>query len=578
MTPGLGTLRIVRRQPRCPPLPQLPPLLARVYAHRGVATVEDLDDRLAGLHHYRDLLGIEAAVERLLWALRRRETVLVVGDFDADGATATAVAVRALRALGARVAYLVPDRFRDGYGLSPGIVERAARRHAPGLILTVDNGIASLAGVERARALGIDVIVTDHHLPGERLPAACAIVNPNQPGDPFPSKHLAGVGVVFYLLTALRAALREAGAFRHRPEPRLAALLDLVALGTVADVVPLDRNNRILVSQGLKRIRAGGGNPGILALMEVAGRDPHRARAADLGFAVGPRPHTAGRPQDTGLGIACLLAPDLAAARPLAARLDQLNRQRQAVEEAMQADAEAQLTRLQLTADRLPWGVCLYDPRWHQGIVGILAGRLRERLQRPVICFAPGEDGQIKGSARSVPGLHIRDVLDAVATAHPELLSKFGGHAMAAGLSLEASRLEAFQAAFDVEVRRRLGSSAGCGVLESDGPVAPTELDLANAEALRQGGPWGPQFPEPLFDDRFQVCSRRVLGDRHLKLRLRHLAGGAPVEAICFRYLDRHPAEVAPEGSIVHAAFQLDVNDYRGLRSPQLLLRQLLPA
>jgi len=566
--------RIVRRRPRCAPLPHLPPLLARVYAHRGVADASELEDGLAHLLPYHELKGIDEASDLLAETMARDAPILVVGDFDADGATASAVAVKGLRAMGARVDFLVPDRFRYGYGLTPAIVERAAERR-PALLVTVDNGIASLAGVERAHELGMQVLVTDHHLAGERLPEAEAIVNPNQPGDPFPSKNLAGVGVIFYVLSALRARLRADDWFAHRglPEPRLGDLLDLVALGTVADVVPLDHNNRILVSQGLKRVRAGRCSPGILALLEVAGRDHRRVHAADFGFVVGPRLNAAGRLEDMSIGIQCLLAPDLDNARPLAQRLDALNRERRRIEEEMKVDAGEQVEQL-LQRGELPFGLCLFEPHWHQGVIGILASRVKERLHRPVIAFAPGENGEIKGSARSVPGVHIRDVLDAVATRHPGLLNKFGGHAMAAGLSLDADDLEAFQAAFDAEVRRHLAPEQLNGVIESDGPVSPRELTLENAEALRNGGPWGQAFPEPLFDDRFEVCQRRLLKDRHLKLTLRHVEGGAPLDAILFGYADHH--DTLPDaGARVHATFHLDVNEYRDRRNLQLLLRHL---
>ncbi len=572
-----STPRIQRRRPRCPPLPGLPPLLARVYAHRGIDDPAQLDDGLAHLLPYDRLKGIEGAVERLQHALENDEAILVIGDFDADGATASAVAVKGLSAMGARVDFLVPDRFRHGYGLTPAIVEEAARR-GPRLLLTVDNGIASLDGVTRARGLGMDVVITDHHLAGERLPEAAAIVNPNQPGDDFPSKCLAGVGVIFYLLAALRARLRRDGWFERRalPAPALGELLDLVALGTVADVVPLDRNNRILVSQGLKRVRAGRCSPGILALLEAGGRDHRRIQAADFGFVVGPRLNAAGRLEDMTLGIRCLLAPDLESARPLAQRLDQLNRRRRDLEDDMRADAERQLAHLGLHGE-LPFGLCLFDPQWHQGVIGILASRIKDRLHRPVIAFAPGEGNELKGSARSVPGVHIRDALDAVATRHPGLLHKFGGHAMAAGLALPRAHLDDFRAAFDAEIRRHLPPEALGGLIETDGPVARDELTLENAEALRRGGPWGQGFPEPLFDDRFQVCQRRVLKEQHLKLTLQHHQGGPPLSAILFRYRDHHGGDIAPEGTWVHAVFQLDVNEFQGLRSVQLLLRHLLP-
>jgi single-stranded-DNA-specific exonuclease len=545
-------------------------LLQRLYVRRGQDAAEG-DLGLGGLLPYRSLAGIERAVAVLAATLRSGRSILVVGDYDADGATGSALAVLGLRALGApAVSYLVPSRFAHGYGLSPPVVDAAAAL-GPGLIVTVDNGIASLAGVEHANRLGIPVLVTDHHLPGDRLPDAAAIVNPNQPGCPFPSKHLAGVGVVFYVLAALRAALREIGWFAaQRPEPNLADLLDLVALGTVADVVTLDRNNRILVEQGLKRIRAGRGRPGIRALLQVAGREPARATASDLGFFAGPRLNAAGRLEEMSLGVECLLAEDPARALELATRLDALNRQRREIEEGMRAQAEYLVERLTFRGDDLPAGLCLFGRGWHQGVSGILAARIRERYHRPVVAFAEAGDGLLRGSARSVEGLHIRDLIDGVDRRHPGLIERFGGHAMAAGLTLRAESLPAFRAAFIAAVRAELGDLPPERELVSDGELPPTLLNLETAETLRLGGPWGKGFPEPLFDGAFEVTSARLVGDRHLKLRVRTRRGPL-LDAIGFNLGERlHQAQ-----GQVRIAYRLDVNDYLGRRAPQLILEHL---
>lgn len=563
----------IERRPCPEPLPDLGdlhPVLHRVYAARQIQYQSDLDRALSGLHDYRSLLGIDAAVERLAGALERRERILVVGDFDADGATSTAVAVRALRQMGAaEVGYLVPNRFEYGYGLTPEIVAVAARS-GPALIITVDNGISSNAGVAAARKAGIDVLITDHHLPGEQLPDAVAIVNPNQQGDVFPSKSLAGVGVVFYVMAALRAALRERGWFAAHglPEPKLAQWLDLVAAGTVADVVPLDRNNRILVAQGLARIRAGQCCVGISALLQCAGRDAGQVVAADLGFALGPRLNAAGRLEDMSVGIECLLCEEPGVAQELAARLDGLNRERRVIEEQMQAQAWTHLDALLgEDPDGLPVGLCMFQPDWHQGVIGIVAARIKERLHRPVIAFADVGEGVLKGSARSVPGLHVRDALDAVAARHPGLLSKFGGHAMAAGLSLARGDFDAFAAAFDEEVRRHLDATDLRGVIYSDGALQAEELNLDLAETLQGAGPWGQAFPEPVFDGEFEVVQARIVGERHLKLVLRQ-AASALFDAIVFN----HGAEPPPKpGARVGLAYRLDVNTYRGRRSLQLV-------
>ncbi len=555
----------------------LHPVLARVFRRRGVRSLRELDYSLRNLAPVEALKGIERAVSVLEESLQKGHSVLIVGDFDADGATSTALAVRALRGMGAaRVEYLVPNRFEYGYGLTPEIVAVAARRK-PDLIVTVDNGISSIAGVEAARAEGIPVLITDHHLPGERLPEAAAIVNPNQPGDRFPSKNLAGVGVIFYLMLALRARLRETGWFASRglDEPNLAELLDLVALGTVADVVPLDYNNRILVAQGLARIRGGHCCAGIEALVEVAGRRQGELVASDLGFAIGPRLNAAGRLEDMSLGIECLLADSPEEARPLAERLDELNRERRAIEGEMKEEALAIVEALHMDEEAdLPLGLCLYGEKWHQGVIGILASRIKERLHRPVIAFAPGDGDELKGSARSVPGLHIRDALDAVAARHPELLRRFGGHAMAAGVTLHRDALEPFRRAFDEEVRRHLAETDLCGWIHSDGELSSEELNLELAEAIRCNGPWGQGFPEPLFDGVFEVVQRRVVGERHLKMVLRMPRHEEHFDAIAFNTLD---CDWSPDVEQVQAAYRLEVNEFRGRRLLQLVLEYVTP-
>ncbi|MGI3131539.1 single-stranded-DNA-specific exonuclease RecJ [Halopseudomonas pachastrellae] len=560
-----------------PALGQLPPLLSRLYAARGVLSEVELDRRLQALLPYSGLRGIDQAVAVLESALRERRSILIVGDFDADGATASSVAVLALRQLGAaQVDYLVPNRFEYGYGLTPEIVEVALTRR-PDVLVTVDNGISSIEGVAAARAAGLQVVVTDHHLPGAQLPEANAIVNPSQPGCDFPSKAMAGVGVIFYVMLALRAALRESGWFAEtgRAEPNLAELLDLVALGTVADVVPLDANNRIMVHQGLARIRAGRCRPGIRALLEVAGRPRERLVSTDLGFIVGPRLNAAGRLDDISLGIECLLTEDEGLALDMARELDGLNRDRKAIERDMQQQALKTLEAMQLDEQDLPFGLCLFDAEWHQGVIGILASRLKERFHRPVIAFADAGDGMIKGSARSIAGLHIRDALDAVAARHPHLLSKFGGHAMAAGMTLREADFPAFADAFDAEVRRQLQPADLAGRLLSDGQLEAAELSLEMAASLREAGPWGQHFPEPLFHGEFELLQQRLVGERHLKMVLR-VAGSAEVlDAIAFN-IDPH---VWPDPTVqrVLLAYTLDINEFRGRRSLQLMVRHLEP-
>ncbi|MFO1349483.1 MAG: single-stranded-DNA-specific exonuclease RecJ [Gammaproteobacteria bacterium] len=566
---------IVRREPRGNANLPVSPLLQRISAHRGVRSPRELELTLDALAAPASLKGMGAAVELLCAALDARRRILIVADYDADGATSCALALRALRAFGAAdVQYLVPNRFEYGYGLTPEIVAVAAAR-APDLLITVDNGISSLAGVAAAKARGIQVLITDHHLPGAELPAADAIVNPNQPGDEFPSKNLAGVGVIFYVMLALRARLRERGWFAARGGaiPNLGQYLDLVALGTVADVVTLDHTNRILVEQGLRRIRAGHGSAGINALCTVAGRDPVRLRAADLGFALGPRLNAAGRLADMSLGIQCLLCDDAGKARLLAARLDRLNRERRDIEAEMQAQAFADLD-LHLSRRELPFGLCLYDESWHQGVIGILAARVKDKTHRPVIAFAANRGGLLKGSARSVPGLHIRDALDAVAARHPGLVSKFGGHAAAAGMSLEASRFEAFQNAFDAEVRRHLSAEDLRGIVWSDGELDPADVRVETAEQLAAAGPWGQGFPEPLFDGVCTILAIRVVGEKHLKLSLNMAGLAAPLSAIAFSKANL-AAALAPR---VRIAYRLGIDDWQGAHGLQLIVEHIEPA
>lgn len=557
-----------------PDLGALPPLLTRLYAARGVQSAAELDKGLARLIPYQQLKGMSAAVDLLVQGLEQGQRMLIVGDFDADGATASTVGVLGLRMFGAaHVDYLVPNRFEYGYGLTPEIVAVALQR-APQLLITVDNGISSVEGVAAAKAAGLTVLVTDHHLPGAELPAADAIVNPNQPGCEFPSKALAGVGVMFYVLLALRARLREMGWFSaQRPEPNLGELLDLVALGSVADVVPLDANNRILVHQGLARIRAGRARAGLHAILDVAGRDHRRITSTDLGFIIGPRLNAAGRLDDMALGIECLLCEDEALARDMAVQLDQLNQDRKAIEQGMQREALAQLKDLPL--EDMPFGLCLFEADWHQGVIGILASRMKERYHRPTIAFADAGGGVLKGSARSVPGFHIRDALDAVAAKHPHLISKFGGHAMAAGLSLPEANFADFAAAFDAEVRRQLCEDDLTGRLLSDGTLSIEEFHLPLAKELRNAGPWGQHFPEPLFHGVFELVQQRIVGERHLKVVLKSECGSLQLDGIAFG-VDR---DIWPNPTVrwVELAYKLDVNEYRGQETVQLLIAHISP-
>lgn len=555
----------------------LHPVLRRVYGARGLASDADLDLGLERLLPIGTLGGIDAAVELLRACLRRDGKVLVVGDFDADGATSTALVVRQLRRLGfPELAYLVPDRFKFGYGLTPQIV-RVAATMRPALIVTVDNGISSHEGVAEARRLGIEVLVTDHHLPGPTLPDAAAIVNPNLHGERFASKSLAGVGVAFYLVAVLTHRLRAAGVVSADAPCNPADLLDLVALGTVADVVPLDTNNRILVAQGLRRIRAGRCVPGLRALLEVAGRSVERVVAQDLGFQAGPRLNAAGRLEDMSLGIECLLSDDESTARSLAERLSRLNIERRVLESKMKQEALAQVDAMaQALEGDVPAGLCLFDPGWHQGVVGLVASRIKERLHRPVIAFAPGDPGWLKGSARSVPGLHVRDVLDTVATRHPGLLDRFGGHAMAAGMTIAASRLDDFRRAFAEEVARSAGEDILSGDLLTDGPLEAGELNVDTAIALREGGPWGSGFAEPAFDGRFGVIGARIVGDRHLKLRLR-AASGELVDAIAFGHLDETSTPAVHADESIELVYRAAVDEYTGTRRLQLVSEWLAP-
>jgi single-stranded-DNA-specific exonuclease len=538
------------------------PLLARLYAARGVTDKSELDYELKSLIPPTALTNASAAAQLLADAIEADASMLIIGDYDCDGATATAVGMRALKSLGANVNFLLPDRFKLGYGLSPEIVDVAAQQ-SPDLIITVDNGIASLEGVARANELGIATLITDHHLPAATLPAADCIVNPNQPGCDFPSKCIAGVGVMFYVMLALRAELRERGFFADHPEPNFADLLDLVALGTVADVVKLDRNNRILVSQGLKRMRAGRLQTGIAALFKAASRDPKKASAFDLGFLIGPRLNAAGRLADMRLGVECLLTDDPARALQIAQELDTLNRSRREIEAGMQEQALILLESIN-TEDAAP-GIALFDESWHEGVVGILASRIKEKLHRPVFAFAPSEGGIIKGSGRSIPGLHLRDALDLVAKRAPDLLVRFGGHAMAAGVTVNAENFEKFRELFAQVAGELIAPADLTRTLETDGPLEGGYISLETARLL-ENEVWGQGFPAPLFLDEFEVEQQRILKEKHLKLKLRK--GNTRIEAIQFNFSTQ-------PGNKTRAAFRLAINEYMGVESPQLMVEYL---
>lgn len=537
----------------------LTPAWARLYAARGVTHPDQIAHRLPGLLPPSGLRHIERAARLLADALAAGQKLLIIADYDADGATACAVGLRGLRLLGGRVEYLVPNRIEHGYGLSPALVELAAAR-TPDLLITVDNGIAAIDGVATANALGIPVLVTDHHLPGDALPDAACIVNPNQPDCGFASKNLAGVGVMFYVLLALRAELRARGAYASAPEPDLRGLLDLVALGTVADVVKLDANNRTLVAQGLARMRAGLAAPGINALFRVAARDPARATVFDLGFMLGPRLNAAGRIDDMALGIECLLADDPGTALELARQLDDLNRARREVEADMLEEALAILARFDPADSHT---LVAYQPDWHAGVIGILASRLKDKFHRPTIVFAQADDGTLKGSGRSIPGLHLRDALDLVDRRHPGLILKFGGHAMAAGLTLAADGHAAFAAAFETVVRERLAPADLEGILETDGELDSAEHSYALASAL-DAAVWGQGFPAPLFTGTFEVAAQRVVGEKHLKLKLTR--DGISFDAMRFFHPDPLPERI-------RAVYALMPNEFNGQQSLQLKLQ-----
>lgn len=570
---------ISRRQPVSHQLTSaIHPLLQRVLSARGVTQDDDVNYQLKHLCPPTLLKGLPEAVVLLSDAVREQKNILIVGDFDADGATSCALSVLALRAMGARqVDFLVPNRFEYGYGLTPEIVG-VASKYEPDLIVTVDNGIASVEGVVKAKAMGINVLVTDHHLPPDVLPQADAIVNPNQQGCEFPSKNLAGVGVIFYVLTALRTALREQQWFEQQniAEPNMANYIDLVALGTVADVVPLDRNNRLLVHQGLQRIRAGYARPGILALLQVAGKDYQRITSSDFGFIVGPRLNAAGRLDDMSVGIRCLLTEDPDVAQELASELDGLNRDRRAIEASMQQEAIAHLDDMTINDSAVPAGICLYHASWHQGVVGIVASRIKEKYYRPVIAFAPSdtESDYLKGSARSIPPLHIRDTLDVIATRHPEVLQKFGGHAMAAGLTLHKKDYDTFTALFDQTVQEQLSAQDFEETLLSDGALSTEEIALPVAQSIEQAGPWGQGFPEPLFDGEFFIIQQRIVGEKHLKLVVSPDASGQhTIDAIAFNI----DPQQWPNTQVtrVHLAYQLAVNRFRGQESVQFMIKHI---
>ncbi|HHF3151137.1 TPA: single-stranded-DNA-specific exonuclease RecJ [Vibrio diabolicus] len=555
----------------------IPPILKRIYINRGITDPAQLETSASGLHSYQKLGGIEQAVELLFQAIKEQKRIIVVGDFDADGATSSALSVLALRMLGSHnVDYLVPNRFEDGYGLSPEVVDQALELGAE-MIMTVDNGVSSIEGVRYAKENGITVLVTDHHLPGQVLPDVDAMVNPNLESCHFPSKALAGVGVAFYLMMALCVHMRKHNWFAEQgmQEPKLMELIDLVALGTVADVVPLDENNRILVHQGLQRIRAGKARPGIQALIEVAKRDARRLVASDFGFALGPRINAAGRLDDMSFGVELLMCNNIHAARRMASELDGLNQTRKEIEEGMKQEAMAFCERLQFgEGSELPYGLALFQRDWHQGVIGILASRIKEKFHRPVIAFADGGEGTIKGSCRSIPGLHMRDALDFIDTQNPGLIIKFGGHAMAAGLTIKEQDFERFSRLFDEVVKKELDEAALKGVIMSDGELKPEEFSMHVAEQLRSGGPFGQAFPEPIFDGEFKVLHQKLVGEKHLKLMLEPLYKGHPTNVMIDGIAFNVDLRRWPDASVktVRLAYKLDVNEFRGNQSLQLMI------
>ncbi|MCG9636253.1 single-stranded-DNA-specific exonuclease RecJ [Vibrio parahaemolyticus] len=555
----------------------IPPILKRIYINRGITDIAQLETSARGLHSYQKLGGIEQAVELLFQAIQEQKRIIVVGDFDADGATSSALSVLALRMLGSNnVDYLVPNRFEDGYGLSPEVVDQALELGAE-MIMTVDNGVSSIEGVRYAKENGITVLVTDHHLPGQVLPEVDAMVNPNLDSCAFPSKALAGVGVAFYLMMALCVHMRKHNWFAQQgmQEPKLMELIDLVALGTVADVVPLDENNRILVHQGLQRIRAGKARPGIQALIEVAKRDARRLVASDFGFALGPRINAAGRLDDMSFGVELLMCNNIHAARRMASELDGLNQTRKEIEEGMKQEAMAFCERLQFGENsELPYGLSLFQLDWHQGVIGILASRIKEKFHRPVIAFADGGEGTIKGSCRSIPGLHMRDALDFIDTQNPGLIIKFGGHAMAAGLTIKEQDFERFSRLFDEVVKKELDEAALKGVILTDGELKPEEFSMHIAEQLRAGGPFGQAFPEPIFDGEFKVLHQKLVGEKHLKLMLEPLYKGHPTNVMIDGIAFNVDLRRWPDASVktVRLAYKLDVNEFRGNQSLQLMI------
>ncbi|MCW8902021.1 MAG: single-stranded-DNA-specific exonuclease RecJ [Gammaproteobacteria bacterium] len=559
-------------------IPGFSSVLNKVYVNRHVQSESELDYSISKLLPFEKLKGISEAASLMSDAIKNNSKIVIVGDFDVDGATSTTVAVKALHSMGAKeVEFLVPNRFEYGYGLTPEIVQVAIDRFNPDIIITVDNGISSIEGVKAAKAHNLKVIVTDHHLPAKTLPEADAIVNPNQPGDEFPSKMLAGVGVIFYTMLALRSLLREQGWFKEQniSEPNLAELLDLVALGTVADVVPLDYNNRILVSQGLARIRSGHVSTGIKALIDITGRDMERLIASDFGFAIAPRLNAAGRLDDMSIGINCLLSDDIAAAHKMAQQLDEINYARRDIEADMKQQAMKLLDDMSLDdSDNLPFGLCLFDQGFHEGVVGIIASRIKDRWNRPVIVFAKTDDNSLKGSGRSIKGLHIRDALDSVASTHPQLITKFGGHAMAAGLTIAEADYALFTKAFDEEVRRHLCEDDLHGVVVSDGELLESELTMQTAEELRYAGPWGQNFQEPVFDGVFNIVNKRIVGEKHLKLSLQPEGSILEIDAIAFNTTDENWSLEQKQAKV---AYRLDVNVFRGKQSLQLMVEHIEP-